>query len=134
MIQSYLLDTNHAGELLKASGKVQFPPSIDEKNVLLSLCYPGIGELWFMVYNSRMVSQNAAQLRRFLTQYIIFEFDARAAEEYGAIQTEVLKRGHQIKPLDIQIAAIARANNLVVLTGDKHFSYIPGIKHANWLA
>lgn len=56
-----------------------------------------------------------------------------AAEEYGKIQAEQKAKGRPVPPPDAQIAAVARKNNLTILTADKHFDYIDGIMVENWL-
>ena len=53
--------------------------------------------------------------------------------EYGRIRTELRQKGRPIPDIDIQIAAIARVNDLVVLTADKHFFNIGGLHVENWL-
>ena len=132
MTRRYLLDTNHAGEIFKESGK--FPAIQNGTSLEVSLCYPGVGELWFMVYNSARVHENRERMRQFLANYYIYPFDDHAAKEFGAIQAELLRSGRKIKHMDMQLAAIARANNLTVLTADKHFHYVHGITCENWLS
>lgn len=133
-MQTYLLDTNHAGEVLKKeSGGLKFPGSKAGENIQLTLCYPSVAELWFMVHNSCRVSANIVSLRFFLTCFPIYSFDGRAAEEFGVISAQLRKLGRPIKAVDTQIAAIARVNGLTVLTADRHFSFIPGVKYESWL-
>ena len=128
-MQIYLLDTNHASARWLGQRRMKFFPPGNP----VTLCYPGVAELWYMVHNSGQRVQNELSLRYFLSSFQIWDFDARAAEEYGIIRTELRKAGRPIQSIDIQIAAIARANNLTVLTADQHFSFIPGLKYENWI-
>lgn len=42
--------------------------------------------------------------------------------------------GRPIPDVDVQIAAIARANQLVLLTADAHFEQVSGLQVENWLS
>ena len=53
--------------------------------------------------------------------------------EYGRIKAELRRKGRPIPPIDMQIAAIDRVNDLTVLTADLHFSYIDGLATETWL-
>lgn len=129
----HLLDTNHADTLLKDPGRLRdrllAVPAGDAV-----LCRPSVGELWFMVHNSGRMPENRRKLLNVLAAYPVVEFDAAAAEEFGRIKSEQRRSGKAIPPIDAQIAAIARVHSLVVLTADKHFGFIDGIKVENWLA
>src|ERR1043165_5897581 len=129
-METFLLDTNHASARWLGDRRLNLFP-VDDR---FALCYPSLGELWFMVHNSTKRIQNELRLREFISAFQILNFDARAAEEFGLIRTELRKAGRPIKTIDAKIAAIARVNNLIVLTADKHFSYIDGLRHENWLA
>lgn len=60
-------------------------------------------------------------------------FDVLAAEEYGIIRSDLEKKGIPISERDLQIAAIARAHNLVVVTHNtKEFKRVFGLKVEDW--
>lgn len=63
---------------------------------------------------------------------MLWPFDALTAEEFGRIQAEQKAKGRPIPPLDAQIAAVARVNNLVILTDDRHLTFVDGIIVENW--
>jgi tRNA(fMet)-specific endonuclease VapC len=128
----YLLDTNHASALwTNHPGLVARIAALSDAE--LSLCLPTIGELWFMVHNSTKVAANEASLRQFLPRFRQYPFDHAAAQEFGRIKTELRAAGRPIPSVDVQIAAVARTNNLIVLTGDAHFAAVPNLKFENWL-
>ncbi len=61
-------------------------------------------------------------------------FDDSAAEEYGRLRAHLEGRGTPIGHEDTQIAAIALANDLTVVTGNvRHFERVPGLTVENWL-
>ncbi len=129
----YLLDTNHSSQLvhderspiwdrLEAMSKKQY-----------ALCWPSVGELWFMVLNSEKVQPNRARLASLLPQFSIWRFEDEEAIEFGLLRVELRKAGRPIPAVDVMIAAIARANNLVLVTADQHFNVIQGLKLENWM-
>jgi predicted nucleic acid-binding protein len=50
------------------------------------------------------------------------------------IKVALHKISRPIPEVDAQIAAIARAKEMIVLTADQHFSVVSGLKVENWLA
>lgn len=95
---------------------------------------PTVGELWYIVHKSQHVHRNAAELLSFLRGFQILPFDKKSAREFGRIRVELQRRGRPIPAIDVQIAAIARVNDLTVLSADRHFRELKGIVVENWLA
>jgi tRNA(fMet)-specific endonuclease VapC len=128
----YLLDTNHASLLLRRIPQItdRVRTAVD---VELFLCRPSVAELWFMIFKGAKVDANRAELEVFLRDFRHVEFDAAAAVEFGRIKAHVRKIGKPMPDVDIQIAAIARVNNLVLLTDDAHFNSVPGMTLQNWV-
>lgn len=75
--------------------------------------------------------------RRRLTQLLrhvrIWPLDAESARTYGAIYSELRRGGRALSQVDMMLAALARRNNLVVLTADRDFEALPDLKAENWL-
>jgi predicted nucleic acid-binding protein len=64
----------------------------------------------------------------------ILSFNTDAAFIYGKLRAELERKGSLISHTDMQIAAIALANHLTLVTGNlKHFLRIPKLKVENWL-
>lgn len=129
----YLLDTNHAGTLLD-----EHAPLWDRLGTMhrreCGLCRPVVGELWFMVFNSARLRANRRRLEALLRQFDIWEFDEKSAIEFGRLRAERRRQGRPIPAFDVLIAAIARANHLVLVTADRHFDGISGLTVENWIA
>jgi predicted nucleic acid-binding protein len=65
----------------------------------------------------------------------ILPFDRDSALVYGRIKAALERKGRPRFEPDLQIAAIALAHRLTVVTGNvRHFAGIPGLKVENWLA
>ena len=128
----YLLDTNHASGLFRKLPKLQARVGSATGDAFL-LCQPSIGELWFMVFNSSRIQENERDLLRFLGTFDHHEYDAGAAIEFGRIKCELRRIGRPIPDVDVQIAAVARAHGLTLLTADSHFAFVERLKIENWL-
>jgi tRNA(fMet)-specific endonuclease VapC len=64
----------------------------------------------------------------------IIGFDAKAAYVCGRLRATLEERGQPVSLADMEIAAIAMAHNLTLVTGNtKHFSRIGGLAIENWL-
>ncbi|MEM7532657.1 MAG: type II toxin-antitoxin system VapC family toxin [Chloroflexota bacterium] len=130
----YLFDTNHATSVMASA------PVITAKmrqaqfhGHQFGISTTVLAELFYAVYNSQKRKQNSARLQSFRDQVDFWPFDEAAAEEFGIIRVEVKSKGRPMPVADVQIAAVARVNNLTVLTADRHFTYVPNLKHENWL-
>ena len=64
----------------------------------------------------------------------MYDFDLRAAEEYGLIRAELEKEGAVIEAYDLQIAAHARSISAILVTNnEKEFLRVKGLKVENWV-
>ncbi len=64
----------------------------------------------------------------------ILGFDGKAAYTCGRLRAELEKAGTTLALADLEIAAIALANKLVLVTGNsRHFARITGLQVQNWL-
>ena len=129
----YLLDTNHAGTLLKDDAPL-WPKLRPMSQGEFHFCRPSLGELWYMVFNSTRIDENRRQLEKLLSQYPVLEYDSDSAIEFGKLQVELRKKGRPIPAIDVQIAAIAHTHDLTVLTSDAHFAVVDQLGVENWLA
>ena len=74
-----------------------------------------------------------AKQDRFLNHFDSLPFDDAAARQYGEVQAYLRRRGRLIQIPDMQIAAIALANDLIVVTSDTDdFGRIPDLKFEDW--
>ena len=95
-----------------------------------------LAELLFGAYRARSRSE---ELLRMIAREVpgnmwVLPFDEEAAEEYGRLGAHLEAQGTPIGEADTQIAAIALANDLAVVTGNvRHFERVPGLTVENWL-
>lgn len=128
----YLLDTNACIQILNghpaavSALKARTPDAI-------RLCSIVISELSYGAHHSRNASANLVRLRQFCAPYQSLPFDDRAADECGQIRAALRKQGRPIGANDLLIAAIARLNDLVLVTHDTaEFSRVPGLRLEDW--
>jgi len=126
----YLLDTNICIYIINKR-----PPEVFERFrriKLMQLHIPTIVifELYFGLDKNQSHERNASFLENFITPLSVTGFSVEAAKQAAVIR----KQGTPIGAYDIQIAAVAIAENMVLLTNNtKEFERIEGLKLKNWV-
>ncbi|MBR8828906.1 MAG: type II toxin-antitoxin system VapC family toxin [Gomphosphaeria aponina SAG 52.96 = DSM 107014] len=112
----YLLDTNICIVYLKGLNiKLnQQLESHDPANIFV--CSVVKSELFYGAIKSKKSAENLQKQKAFLNRFISLPFDDKCTEIYGNIRTSLEKKGTPIGPYDLQIASIAIANNLILVT------------------
>jgi tRNA(fMet)-specific endonuclease VapC len=129
----YLLDTNACINYLN----VRHSP-IERRMVVIQpgdvvICSVVLAELFRGAYRSTQRQKNLELLNRFASQFRSLPFDNTAAEIYGRIRADLEVIGMLIGPYDLQIAAIALANNLTLVTHNtREFGRINGLRLEDW--
>ena len=130
---NYLLDTNHASWLMaRQEPIVTRLRQAQTSGAQFGISITVLAELYYAVYASQRRSENLNRLQSLVGALLLWPFDALAAEEFGRIQAEQKAKGRPIPPLDAQIAAVARVNDLILLTDDHHLTMVEGIQVENW--
>ena len=83
----------------------------------------------------RMIQTGLKNLKEVLLPMVyVMEFDSRAAYFYGKIRAGLEADGIIIPHADIQIASIAFAYSLTIITGNtRHFTRVPDLRVENWI-
>ena len=129
----YLLDTNACISYLnKAESPVRKRMQMLKPSEIL-LCSVVQAELYFGVMKSATPSKNLSRLTPFLNQFASLPFDNKAARKFGRIRADLAKAGIPIGPYDLQIAAIALVNSLILVSHNtREFSRIAGLPLEDW--
>jgi len=129
---SFLLDTNicsaHmrrpaglAHRFIQHSGRIWIP------TIVLGELYAGA----YMVPNPQPL---LADIQDLLQDVSVLPFEESAAEEFGRLRGHLNNQGLSVNPVDLQIAAVAVANGLILVTNNtRHFQNIPGLQLEDWL-
>ncbi|QQS34398.1 MAG: type II toxin-antitoxin system VapC family toxin [Acidobacteriota bacterium] len=129
----FLLDTNVCinylnDPLSKVSSVIRSTPANE-----IAVCSIVKAELFFGSRKSKNPTVNLAKQLRFLDHFASFPFDDRAANEYADIRALLAAKGQLIGPYDMQIAAIAVANGLTLVTHNtSEFSRIADLNITDW--
>lgn len=129
----YLLDTNTCVRILNNSNqqiveRISTTPASD-----IYLCTVVQLELYYGAYKSSQQETNLAKLARLFNQFLILSFDERSAKIAGRIRAQLAALGTPIGPYDLQIAAIALSNTLILVTHNTgEFSRVEGLQIEDW--
>lgn len=129
---SYLLDTNivsvhlrrPAGlthRFIQHSGRLSIPTLV-------------LAELYAWAHGRDDPAPVVEKIRLLLEDVELLGFEQESAERFGIIQTQLLRRGITVSPVDLMIAAVALVHDLTVVTHNtKDFQNIPGLRLEDWL-
>lgn len=129
----YLLDTNICIDVINKKPHAVIERIRKKKPEEVAISSITLAELEYGVSRSQYPERNRIALLQFLFPFMIVDFDQMAAQEYGPIRTKLESIGKPIGPMDMLIAAQARALNLIVVTNnEKEFRRVEGLKIENW--
>jgi tRNA(fMet)-specific endonuclease VapC len=98
-------------------------------------CEPVVAELFAGIENSASRDDNLVVLRRTRAGLKCSPLDRRASEEFGRLFVALKRAGRLIGPIDMLVAAIALSlGDCTVVTKDKDFLSVPGLRVENWRA
>ena len=90
-------------------------------------------ELYYGAYKSQRVEKNLATLQTIFAQFKSLPFDGQAARIAGNLRSDLAQRGTPIGPYDLQIAAIALAHGVTLVTHNtREFGRIDGLQLEDW--
>lgn len=130
---TYLLDSNVCIRLINNSSLVVTNrlASLQPEDIVISTIT--LLELYYGAYRSVQLERNLAILQRFFSQFNIIHLDSSAAVIAGRLRAELAASGTPIGPYDVQIAAIAMANNLILVTHNtREFGRVNGLQIEDW--
>lgn len=99
------------------------------------LCDIVKAELYYGAFKSQRQAANLALLDELFHLFASLSFEGDAARQFGRIRADLTRKGTPIGPYDLQIAAIALAHDLTLVTHNTaEFRRIDGPKLADWEA
>ncbi len=129
----YLLDTNACVVYLKdyhSKVKLKLESLLRTE---IAVCSIVKAEMFYGSMKSQNTSKSLAIQQKFFSQFQSLPFNDNAALIFGEIRADLNKKGMPIGAYDLQIAAIALANNLILITHNtKEFSRISNLRIEDW--
>jgi len=126
-VKKVLLDTNSYSLLLRGDQKVEREISSAD-TVFISVIT--LGELMYGFYDGGLLDKNLKLLAKFLkkSSVVVLKVNKKTSFIYGKIKFALRKKGTPIPENDIWIASQSVETDSVLITYDKHFLQIKGIK------
>ena len=130
----YLLDTDICIYLIKSK-----PPSVIQRlqevaNEQVAISTVTLFELQYGVENSLRREQASKALSHFVSSiHHILPVDEAAARYAAKIRADLKRKGMPIGPYDVLIAAVALANDLILVSNNvREFERVSGLSLENW--
>ena len=129
----YLLDSNVWIEIRKAKNRQILDRFTRTPVSEMATCSPVRAELMHGAEKYETRDQRKATVTEALGKVVSLPFDDLCADQYAAIRHDLERRRCVIGSMDLQIAAIALAHGLTVITGNtEEFRRVHGLKVEDW--
>lgn len=132
----YLFDTDAITNILKKRPSKKIVSKLTNLNRDCQfLSTISIGEIVYGAFKSSKPNHYLNNLKNILLPLInILPFDHKSAYIYGMIRAKLESRGESLPTADVQVASIAIANDLTLVTGNiNHFNRISNLKIEDWI-
>ena len=129
----YLLDTNIVSYWMRGDKRL-IKKIRSHKPSELSMSTITLAEIYYGIEKSPVKKQERREkLEHIKAQLELYPFDELAARRYSVIRTALEKHGTVISERDLQIASIAMAKKLIVVTHNvKEFERIKNLTVEDW--
>jgi len=126
-MKKIMLDTNAYSHLMKGDNRVLEVIAAAEV-VFMSIFV--LGELYAGFFGSKKNRENQDILKRFLSKppVRILNTSSETAKIFGSLKNALRQAGTPVPISDVWIAALAVETGSVIVTYDKHFQMIQGIR------
>lgn len=132
MAVRYLLDTNTASYIIKGTF-----PRVRERLLRVPMADVGVSavteaELRFGVARRPEAAKLKLAVEEFLLRVEVLPWDSEAAQHYAQLRATLEAKGEPMGNLDMMIAAQAVGAEVVLVTSDRVFGRVKGLKVEDW--
>ena len=129
----YMPDTNTVSHLIRKH------PAVVRRALAVpvaAVCISSIteGELLFGLARRPEAKRLHTAVREFLRRADVLPWDSGVAECYGAARAAMERQGKTLGPLDLLIASHGLHAGAVLVTNDRAFAQVNGLKVEDWTA
>lgn len=124
-----ILDTNGLSAI--ADGEVELEPIL-QKATEVAIPVIVLGEYRYGISQSRDRARYEEWIEKYLSAFRILVVDEQTAVTYSDIRTELKKAGTPIPSNDVWIAALCRQHSMPLISRDRHFDDVQGLKRVTW--
>ena len=124
-----ILDTNGLSAL--AEGELRLEPIL-RKATQIAVPVIVLGEYRYGIQQSRERQRYEHWLVEYLPNFRVLNVDEQTTISYAAVRGELKRAGTPIPSNDVWIAALCRQHSLPVLSRDRHFDLVPGLRRIDW--
>jgi predicted nucleic acid-binding protein len=133
-VSAYLLDTNHLSPLVTPGHPLrQRVVQALQAGHSFAVCVPVLAEMLFGIGILPRAVANLAEWERLKPNFRFYAPDVVDAEKAAALQIALRRQGWQLETVDALVAITAERYRLILLTRDKDFTRVPGIRLEQWL-
>jgi tRNA(fMet)-specific endonuclease VapC len=124
-----ILDTNALSAMVEGDAAIE--PLLREANQL-AIPVIVLGEFRYGIAHSRNQKQYERWLAEYLPKFRILEIDERTTARYATVRSDLKSAGTPIPSNDYWIAALCRQHAMPIVSRDRHFDLVPGIRRRSW--
>ena len=124
-----ILDTNGLSAL--AEGDLKLEPLLRHA-IEIAIPVIVLGEYTFGIRQSRDRKRYEKWLAWMIANCRVLSVNERTAEQYAEVRDELKRCGRPIPANDLWIAALVKQHGMPLLSRDRHFDLVPGLKRVDW--
>jgi len=130
---AYLLDTNIVIDVMKRR-PLEVLETFNAHATRMAISVVTLAELLHGAEKSARPAANLAVVEDFASRLEVLPYSAKAAQHYGQIRTALERAGQVIGVNDLNIAAHARSEGLILVTNNvDEFARVPALQIENWI-
>jgi len=129
----FLLDTNHLG--LVVDPRTIVSQRLYEQRAegdIFGTCTPVLCELEVGIQQVARPDEYRRALNHLLRTVRIWPIERDTALLYGQMYLDLKRQGRVLSAVDLMVAALAKQMNATVLSTDRDFEALKGIRVSNW--
>jgi tRNA(fMet)-specific endonuclease VapC len=128
----YMLDTYAAATLIRGQGGTALQTLVMERDACISVITEA--EIRFGVKRKPQATRLAKAVEIFLLDMPCLPWTSATAETYAELRTRMETQGIGLSAMDLLIAAHALAEGCTLISADRAFAQVPGLRVLDWSA